>query len=159
MASMTEPRALAALRSDDPALVARAEAWLWRTWCHAGVEAIDELMRRGVAAMERGELGPAETLFAEMIGRAPDFAEGWNKRATVRYLREDYAGSIDDCREVLGRKPHHFGALAGQGLCHMARGEFDEAAELFRRALEVHPRLAAVRRNLRAAISEMVRYN
>jgi tetratricopeptide (TPR) repeat protein len=109
--------------------------------------------------MGAGRHREAVATFTEVIRRKPDFAEGWNKRATVRYLARDFTGSIEDCRETLARKPHHFGALSGQGLCHLALGHPREAAAVFRRALEVHPHLAAVRRNLQAATAEAVKGN
>ncbi len=156
---MTETEALVALRGGDPALAARAEATLWQVWCRSGIREVDQLLREGIAAMERRELAEATTVFGRIIERAPDFAEGWNKRATVRYLAEDYVGSIADCEETLSRKPHHFGALSGQGLCHMALGQYREAATLFKRALHVHPHLTAARHNLAAALSEAVKSN
>jgi len=156
---MTEAEALAALRGEDPALVARAEAALWQIWCRSGIPEVDRLLGDGVEAMERQELGEAIALFTRVIERAPDFAEGWNKRATARYLAEDYAGSVSDCRETLARNAHHFGALSGQGLCHMALGQHREAATLFRRCLAVHPHLTSATRNLAAALSEAVRGN
>jgi tetratricopeptide (TPR) repeat protein len=128
-------------------------------WARSGVPALDELFARGVAAMEASRLAEAEEIFSQLVERAPDFAEGWNKRATVRYLRHDYQNSIADCRATLARKAHHFGALSGQGLCHLALGQVRDAAELFRRALEVHPHLTAVRRNLHAATAEAVKGN
>ena len=70
--------------------------------------------------------------FSRLIERAPAFAEGWNKRATVRYMAGDYEASIADCRETLARNPNHFGALSGQGLCHFALDQHREAAALFR---------------------------
>jgi tetratricopeptide (TPR) repeat protein len=94
-----------------------------------------------------------------VIARAPDFAEGWNKRATARHIAGDHAGAIADCAETLARKPHHFGALSGQGLCHMALRQPREAAALFRRALAVHPHLDAVGHNLRRAIAEAAQGN
>ena len=94
---MTEAEALAALRSSDPTLVARAEAELWGIWCRSGNPEVDRLLRQGIEAMEGQELGEARALFTSIIERAPDFAEGWNKRATVRYVAEDYAGAIADC--------------------------------------------------------------
>ena len=94
-----------------------------------------------------------------LIEEAPAFAEGWNKRATVRYMAGEYAASIADCRETLARNPHHFGALSGQGLCRLALGQFGEATELFRRTLAVHPHLGSARNNLRAALSEIVKLN
>jgi len=156
---MTEAEALVALRGSDPVLAARAEATLWQVWCRSGVREVDRLLREGIEAMERQELAEATALFGRIIERAPDFAEGWNKRATARYLAEDYAGAIADCEETLARKPYHFGALSGQGLCHMALGQYREAAALFRRALDVHPHLTAARHNLTAALSETVKGN
>jgi tetratricopeptide (TPR) repeat protein len=156
---MTEAEALRAIRGDDPALVAKAEATLWQIWCRSGIPEVDLLLRQGIEAMERQELEEARALFTRIIERAPDFAEGWNKRATARYVAEDYAGAVADCEETLARNPNHFGALSGQGLCHMALGQYREAAALFRRTLAVHPHLTSAAHNLAAALSEMVKGN
>ena len=156
---MTEGEALGALASDDPALVAQAEATLWRIWCDAGEPDLDALMTEGARALEGNRLAEAEAVFTRLIDRAPSFAEGWNKRATTRYLAQDYAGAIADCAETLARNPNHFGALSGQGLCHLARGEHREAAAMFRRALTVHPRLVSARHNLAAALLPLVQVN
>jgi len=156
---LTESEALAALRGDDPTLVARAVATLWRIWRESGVPEVDRLLGRGVEAMERQDLEEAIALFTRIIERLPAFAEGWNKRATARYVARDYAGAVEDCVETLARNPNHFGALSGQGLCHMALGQPREAAALFRRALAVHPHLAAASRNLATALAEAVRGN
>ena len=104
--------------------------------------------------MQQGRLEAAEREFTRVIDIAPEFAEGWNKRATVRFMRKDFAGSIADCQQTLARNPHHFGASSGQGLCHMSIGEHREAAVCFRRALEIHPHLDAVRYNLALAEAE-----
>jgi tetratricopeptide (TPR) repeat protein len=156
---MTEAEALSILRGDDAAAAARAEAALWAMWCRSGDAAVDALLREGVEAMERQDLEAAEDCFARIIARDPTFAEGWNKRATARYLAERYDASIADCRETLARNPNHFGALSGQGLCHIALGQYREAASMFRRALDVHPHLGAARRNLSMAVAEAVRGN
>jgi tetratricopeptide (TPR) repeat protein len=156
---MTEAEALQALVGNDVAAASRAEAALWKMWHSSGNREIDELLREGIAVMERRDLEDAEAIFARVINRAPDFAEGWNKRATVRYVAQNYEGSIADCEETLRRKPHHFGALSGQGLCYMALGRHRDAAALFRRALAVHPRLQGARHNLAVALGEAVRGN
>jgi len=156
---VTEDQALRALRGDDPAAAARAEAALWQMWGTSGAPEIDRLFARGIEAMERRDLIAAEAVFTDVIHRAPDFAEGWNKRATVRYLDGNHGAAIADCEETLARKPHHFGALSGQGLCHMALGQYREAADLFRRTLAVHPHLEAARHNLAAALGEVVKAN
>ena len=156
---MREDEALSILRGDDPERVSQAEAALWAMWSLSGNPEVDALLGAGIEAMERQDLREAEACFARIIARAPGFAEGWNKRATVRYVAGDYEGSVADCRETLARKPSHFGALSGQGLCHLALGQPREAAALFRRALEVHPHLIAARRNLAVALAEAVKGN
>ena len=156
---MTEADALAVLRGDDPAEAARAAAVLWQMWHRSGDPNLDALLRQGIEAMERQDLQASDEIFSRLIVTAPAFAEGWNKRATVRYLAQDYPGSIADCRETLARNPNHFGALSGEGLCHLALGEYREAATLFRRALAVHPHLTGARANLRTAVTELVKWN
>jgi tetratricopeptide (TPR) repeat protein len=154
-----EEEALAALKSDDAALAARAAAALWEIWCRSGQPDVDALLHEGIEAMERQELQQAAALFDRVIARAPEFAEGWNKRATVRYLLREFEASIADCRETLARNPHHFGALSGQGLCHLALGQHHDAAVMFRRALDVHPHLGAARHNLATALAEATKGN
>jgi tetratricopeptide (TPR) repeat protein len=156
---MSEEEALVALRSDDPTRAAAAADLLWRLWHRSGDPTLDAMLRQGIEAVERQDLAAAEALFTRLIQQAPGFAEAWNKRATTRFLAKDYTGSIADCRETLARNPHHFGALSGQGLCHMALHQYHEAAALFRRALGVHPHLENARANLRAALNEIVRWN
>lgn len=156
---MTEDEALAALRGDDPARAARAADLLWALWHRSGDPAIDAMLRQGIEAMGRQELAKAEAIFTRVIEAAPGFAEGWNKRATVRFLAKDYHASIADCRETLARTPHHFGALSGQGLCHMALAQYTDAAALFRRALAVHAHLDNARLNLRGALTQLVKWN
>lgn len=154
MYSTTEHDALKALKGDDAELAATAEALLWRTWCRSGDSETDRVFRVGVDAVQKGKLEDAEQWFSRVIEFMPGFAEGWNKRATVRFMRRNFAGSIADCQETLARNPNHFGAASGQGLCHLSRGEFREAAICFRRALEIHPHLNAVRHNLELAVSQ-----
>ena len=156
---MTEAEALALLRGSDRAHAARAEAALWAMWGRSGRADLDARLAEAIAAMERRDYAAAEQLLTALIELAPGWAEAWNKRATVRYLAADFAGAVADCRETLARTPHHFGALAGQGLCHMALQQYTPAALMFRRALEVHPHLEAVRQNLRSALGEVVRNN
>jgi len=156
---MTESDALEALRGDDVDEAARAAELLWNMWHRSGDAGLDALLQEGIEAMQRDDLPAADAIFTRMINEAPAFAEGWNKRATVRYMADDYAAAIADCRETLARNPNHFGALSGQGLCHIRLGQFREAAELFRRTLAVHPHLGSARDNLRTALSEIVKLN
>jgi len=151
---MTEEEALQALKGDDPRMASTAEAFLWSLWCRSGDPEVDRIFRAGVEAMQQRKLDESETLFTRVIELAPAFAEGWNKRATVRYLMKNFTGSIADCEETVVRNPNHFGACSGQGLCHMSLGEYREATICFRRALEIHRHLEAVRYNLSLACTE-----
>jgi tetratricopeptide (TPR) repeat protein len=156
---VTENEALRALHGDNAEVVATAEAALWELWCRSGRAEIDALLREGIAHVERQDFAQAAAIFSRVIAAVPEFAEGWNKRATVRYLMRDYTGAIADCAETLARNPVHFGALSGQGLCYMAVGQPAAAARCFRRALDVHPQLANARQNLATAIGLVARGN
>jgi tetratricopeptide (TPR) repeat protein len=157
--TMTEREALSVLRTADAVRAARAAAALWEMWHRSGRPELDTLLREGIETMERQDLAEAERIFGRLIDVAPEFAEGWNKRATVRYLAKNYAGSIADCRETVTRNPNHFGALSGQALCHLALEQYADAAALCRQALVVHPHLDGARANLRAALHELVKWN
>jgi tetratricopeptide (TPR) repeat protein len=154
---MDEEEALSTLRGQDPLAAEEAEAALWRLWSRSGDQDVDGLFAEAVEALEEQELERAEGLLDRIIQQAPGFAEGWNKRATVRYLAENYAGAIADCEAALERNPHHFGALSGQGLCHAALGQHRQAAALFMRTLAVHPHLVSARQNLAAAMQAAIR--
>jgi tetratricopeptide (TPR) repeat protein len=149
-----EKEALASLKGDDLEIAATAEAILWSTWCRSPNSEIDKIFRAGIEAMQNDRLDDAESFFARVIDAAPEFAEGWNKRATVRYMHKNFQGAIADCQETLARNPNHFAAASGRGLCHLSLGQFREAAVCFRRALEIHPHLEAARHNLALAEAE-----
>jgi tetratricopeptide (TPR) repeat protein len=149
----------ACLRDPDAGVAATAEATLWQIWARSGDPAVDALFADGLQALGRRDWLGAVRAFGRVTEAAPDFAEGWNKRATARYLAEHYASAIADCEEVLRRNRYHFGALSGQGLCHLALRQYPEAARCFRRALALHPRLSAVRENLQRVSQLLVRGN
>ena len=144
------PALVAALMENDRGLVQAAEAALWAIWSRSGNPEVDRALQEGIAAVERREYPGALACFSRVIAEAPDFAEGYNKRATTYYLMGEPAKAIPDCRATLARNPVHFGAAAGQGLCHLALGQLRAAARCFRRALSIHPRLIGVRENLAA---------
>jgi tetratricopeptide (TPR) repeat protein len=153
------PAVAALLHADDPELVALAEATLWQIWSRSGDPATDALFAEGLHAMEKQDWLAAVAAFTRVVETAPAFAEGWNKRATARFLATHYATSIADCEEVVRLNPHHFGALSGQGLCHAALGQLRQAARCFRRALQVHPRLETVRQHLARTETTLARAN
>ncbi|HEX6102744.1 MAG TPA: tetratricopeptide repeat protein [Alphaproteobacteria bacterium] len=115
------------------------EAEIWTIWAQSENDDVNLLMGIGVNAMAREDYATALELFDKMVEVAPEFAEGWNKRATVLYLMGEIERSRADVEKVLELEPRHFGALSGLGLLYMAEGEAEKALEAFRRALAVNP--------------------
>lgn len=129
------------LRDEDAGVRRMAGAALWMIWSRSGDPAIDRLFQRGVAQMGEGRLPQALSTFSQVVRRKPDFAEGWNKRATVHFLLGDHAASLKDCDEVLKRNPLHFGALSGMAQIHLQRGDPLQALRAYERALQANPNL------------------
>lgn len=148
---MTDARLLDE-RLRDPSGIVRdyAERGLWAIWSRSGDAAVDRLMARGVEEMQAEKYKSAIATFGEVVKRKPDFAEGWNKRATVYYLAGEYQKSIADCGEVLKRNPRHFGALSGLGQIYTALERYDEALDWYRKALDVNPNMLGVEFNMKA---------
>jgi len=138
------PALLARLRDDVPAVRGLAEQAIWAVWSRSDDPEVDRLFARGVAEMESRDFESAIATFTRIIALKPEFAEGWNKRATVYFLVGDYRHSLADCDEVIRRNPHHFGALAGYGQIYLHLNDFDKALAYFRRALAVNPNLDGV---------------
>ena len=144
------PSLLDALRDPDVRVRALAERALWEIWSRSGNDDIDHLLRAGVVELQHGQLEASIDTFSEVIRRQPDFAEGWNKRATVYYLVGEYRKSAADCDEVLKRNPSHFGALSGYGMIWLRLDEPARALERFEQALAVNPNLESVRETIDA---------
>jgi len=106
-------------------------------------------MARGVQEIEAQDYKAAIATFSEIVRRKPEFAEGWNKRATAYYLAGEYQKSIADCAEVLKRNPRHFGALSGLGLIDTKLERYDDALAWFRKALKVNPNMLGVEFNIK----------
>ena len=138
------PRLAEALRDADPVVRQLTERALWQVWSRSGDRDVDRLFAVGVEQMNDRQGPAAVQTFSEIIRRKPDFAEGWNKRATVYYLLGDYARSLADCDEVMKRNPYHFGALSGYGMIYMELNEPARALTYFERALAVNPNLESV---------------
>ena len=136
------------LRDESDLVRSYAEQGLWLLWSRSGDPRIDAVMAQGGEQMQAGRYAEAIKIFTSVIRAKPQFAEGWNKRATAYYLAGDYDKSIADCGEVLKRNPKHFGALSGMGLVYTKLERYDEALKWFRKALDVNPNMAGVEMNI-----------
>ncbi len=114
---------------------------IWEIWRESPDEYINELMKQGVRRMNEGELRKAEAIFDEIVIKAPDFAEGWNKRATIYFLLQDYEKSALDIRQTLSLEPRHFGAVAGLGLIFLQFQYYESALGTLKQALDINPHL------------------
>lgn len=113
-------------------------------WLVSGSDTADLLMARSKAAIDGQDLDLALQLLDSIVELRPDFAEAWNRRATVYFLKKDYGRALQDLQQVLAREPRHFGALAGLGMILQEFGDDKRALEIFRRALDVNPHLARI---------------
>lgn len=110
-----------------------------RRWSRSGSSAVDFLLLRGDQAIERGNLMGAVDHFSAAIDHAPDFAEGWNRRATAYFLQGEYGLSIADIRVTLGLNPQHYGALTGLGMILEETGEIEAALAALRMSNAINP--------------------
>jgi len=125
----------------DDASAKAIEDRIWALWVVSGSDTCDLLMSRVKDAVDDKDYDLAIKLLSAIIAIKPGYVEAWNRRATVYYLKQDYAHSIADIAEVLKREPRHFGALAGLGLMLQEIGDDKDALDAYRRALAIDPHL------------------
>lgn len=140
---------------EDPQIAAAVELQIWQIWSLSRNAAVNLLMRTGVSAMEREDHAAALIAFDRITTMEPDFAEGWNKRATVFYFLGDYSGSLTDIDRTLALEPRHFGALTGRGLVFMELERYDLARDALEKALEINPHAKGAERNLERVLLEL----
>jgi tetratricopeptide (TPR) repeat protein len=118
-------------------------------WLESGDAEVDRLMGYAIAAMNVDSYTLALNYLDTIVVTKPDYAEGWNKRATVYYLMDRFDESIADIERTLALEPRHFGALAGLGMIMVKLGDKERAIEAFKAALDIDPNLEEVRVELR----------
>lgn len=117
---------------------------IWGIWLGSGGDTTNLLISRVRTAMESKDLDLAVQLLDKVVEFKPEYAEGWNQRATVYFLKKDYTRALADLAQVLAREPRHFGALFGVGVIMQEFGDDKRALEVYRRAMELDPHMKRV---------------
>ena len=133
---------------DRAADVARVENEIWKIWLQTGDPAVDAQMVEGMRALDAGDGARALAAFSAVVAAAPDFAEGWNKRATLYYLMGEFDESAADIERTLALEPRHFGALSGLALIREAQQRPFDALEALEKVQYIHPHLPHLRERI-----------
>jgi tetratricopeptide (TPR) repeat protein len=117
---------------------------IWKIWSvHPSDDRrgfrLTELLTQGLRLMNFGELNKAYEIFSQIIAVEPDWAEAWNKRATVLYLMNQYQSSLDDIKITLNLEPRHFGALSGQALNYIELKQYEKAIKSYKNVQKIYP--------------------
>lgn len=126
------------------------EQSIWDYWLDSERPMITARMEVGIYFMRQGNWQMAHQVFSDVIKRAPNYAEGWNKRATVEYIMGDLQPSVVDIQKTLELEPRHFGALSGLGLIYIALGKPQTALKVFSKVLEIYPQNTGVQEKIKS---------
>ncbi len=132
----------------DPAVgndAIRIEQQIWQLWLHAGSDKDNKTLALAILAINIGDFKRADTMLTELVKAAPDFAEAWNKRATLYFMMGRYDDSLADIKKVLDLEPRHFGALGGRGMIYQRLGRETDALAAFKDVLTVNPNSPSAR--------------
>lgn len=156
-AALAQPASLdelfAQLAQPDNPEWRRVESDIQREWSRSGSPSMDLLLRRGKEAIEAGDLPAAIEHLTALTDHAPDFAEGWNARATAFFLAGQAGPSLADIQRTLALEPRHFGAITGLAVILEQGGRKAEALEAYRAAQALHPN----RPDLKQAVERLER--
>lgn len=118
----------------------QAEDAIWKFWFDQAPDAkARELLDAGIERREAYDYESAENHFDELIDLAPEYSEGYNQRAFIRFLREKHADAQADLEKALTLEPDHFGALSGLYHIHVIQNRPKAGFEFLRQAVQIHP--------------------
>jgi tetratricopeptide (TPR) repeat protein len=120
------------------------EQRIWALWGRSPSDTTTLLMTRVQKAIDEKNTDLAIELLNAVVKIRPDYVEGWNRRATLYYMKKDFGRALADIRELLKREPRHFGALSGLGLILQDIGDDKQALEVYRRILTIYPRMSRI---------------
>ena len=144
-------------QTDDPRIIQNTEIRIWEVWLQHDDTNVSRLMSIATERMNYQRYAEAMLVFTQIIESFPDYAEAWNKRATLNYLLGNMEESIADIERTLELEPRHFGALSGLGLVYIQRKQFTKAKQAFEDLIRVHPNSANAKQNLEL-VNEQLRF-
>ena len=128
------------LRIDNKSIRAKVEKKIWKIWStHPNNKRLTNMLAEGTDLVNNQKLNEAIIKFSNVIELDPNWAEAWNKRATVFYLIGEYQKSQNDIDKVLDLEKRHFGALAGQGLVNIELKNYEKAIKSYQDAMKIYP--------------------
>lgn len=145
------------LNETDSATSTALEGQIWQHWLNAPDRNSATLLFQVSNAMGVGKLEVALLLSNQLVDSSPDFAEGWNKRATIHYLLGNHALSVADIRETVRLEPRHFGAISGLGMIFLRENNFPAALQAFEQVLKISPASNNAKRSVESVRREMGR--
>ena len=128
---------------------------IWESWNDSGSASINLLMQWSQEAMDRQRFPVALDFLDQVVVLKPEYAEGWNRRATLHFMMNNYSKSMADIEKTLQLEPRHFGALAGMGHIFLALERKELALKAYERALEVYPMMRAVQKQVGEIADEL----
>ena len=140
--------------SKSPSQATSLEKRIWQIWMEHPFPEMTTKLQKGTQAMQLQNYEEALKHFSELTRQVPQFAEGWNKRATVLFLMGRFHESSVDVERTLQLEPRHFGALSGKGLILMNLKDWSGAIEAFQQGLQIHPFMPSTKKNLKFVIEK-----
>ena len=126
--------------NNDASMAFEVEMKIWNIWStHPSQENLTQLLADGSNLMTQHKLNKAYETFSKVISLDPNWAEGWNKRATVLYMLGRHEESQEDINEVLKLEKRHFGALSGQGLVQIELKNYERAINSYKEVQKIYP--------------------
>ena len=125
--------------SNDIDEINEATTTIWKIWLEINDPLIENDFKSGLNSMKNSQLKESIEIFSKVIENKPNFAEAWNKRATVYYLIGDFDSSVMDIKQTLKLEPRHFGALDGLGLIFIHLQQFENVIEVYDQILKIFP--------------------
>jgi tetratricopeptide (TPR) repeat protein len=122
---------------------------IWNVWGRNDSVTAELLLGQASRALNAQEFQAAEDILNRLIADKPDYAEAWNRRATLHFMARRYEKSLSDIEKVLELEPRHFGAISGRGMVLEAMGQPDQALAAFKEALSVNPHMLGVQQKVK----------